>query len=152
MFAPPVPTLAFFSVTSPAHQNCGAYSQPVLSNSSAAEIPHRNGICFLNSIGSQSNFLRTRTRRRRDTSIFGRCRYRDLTLTWVGMLISLMPSCGSFCFLVVTNFSFKKNSGVNPLLRCGGYGIYGIRFKKRACDLFIVLDSFALMLLLIRIP
>ena len=51
--APPVPTLAFFSFTSPAHQNCGAYSQPVLSKSSAAEIPHRNGICFLNSIGSQ---------------------------------------------------------------------------------------------------
>ncbi|EDR06899.1 uncharacterized protein LACBIDRAFT_328244 [Laccaria bicolor S238N-H82] len=37
--APPVPTLTFFCATSPVHQNCGAYSQPVLSNSSVAKNP-----------------------------------------------------------------------------------------------------------------
>lgn len=37
--APPVPTLTFFRATSPAHQNCGAYSQPVFRNSSTAENP-----------------------------------------------------------------------------------------------------------------
>ena len=146
--APPVPTLTFFRATSPAHQNCGAYSQPVLSNSSAAKNPspewHNYGWHMFPEFNriAKKFFADQNSTTTRYLDIWPLSVQRpDAHTGWhkdqfdclhVGTLVALRPL-----------FNSIKNSGVNPPLQRGGYGIYGIQFKKKACDSVIMRDFVA---------
>ena len=146
--APPVPTLSFFRATSPAHQNCGAYSQPVLINSSAAENPapewHNYGWHMFPEFNriAKKFFADQNSTTTRYLDIWPLSIQRpDAHTGWHKDQFD----CLHVGALVVLRLIFNsiENSGVNPLLQLCGYGIYGIQFKKRACDSVIVRDFVA---------